>query len=96
MCANDNAHALKKAPREARADYTRIKLDTYIGMGFSNPVAFFIMLTTAVTLHMHGVTEIETSAQAANALRPIAGDFAFTLLWYPRRSTPSRRCTGAR
>jgi NRAMP (natural resistance-associated macrophage protein)-like metal ion transporter len=77
--ADDNAHALKKAPRNARADYTRIKLDTYIGMGFSNLVAFFIMLTTAVTLHMHGVTEIETSAQAANALRPIAGDFAFTL-----------------
>jgi Mn2+/Fe2+ NRAMP family transporter len=48
-------------------------------MGFSNLVAFFIMLTTAVTLHMHGVTEIESSAQAASALRPIAGNFAFML-----------------
>jgi NRAMP (natural resistance-associated macrophage protein)-like metal ion transporter len=77
--ADHNAHALKKAPGEARAGYTRIKVDTYIGMGFSNLVAFFIMLTTAVTLHIHGITEIETSAQAATALRPIAGNFAFML-----------------
>ena len=77
--ADENAHALKHAPREARAGFARIKLDTYIGMGFSNLVAFFIMLTTAVTLHRHGITEIETSAQAATALRPIAGNFAFTL-----------------
>jgi NRAMP (natural resistance-associated macrophage protein)-like metal ion transporter len=77
--ADDKAHPLKNAPHEARPDYTRIKLDTYIGMGFSNLVAFFIMLTTAVTLHMHGITEIATSAQAATALRPIAGSFAFTL-----------------
>ncbi len=77
--ADDSAHALKKAPREARAGFNRIRLDTYIGMGFSNLVAFFIMLTTAVTLHLHGMTEIETSAQAATALRPIAGDFAFML-----------------
>ncbi|WLI90832.1 divalent metal cation transporter [Massilia sp. R2A-15] len=77
--ADDSAHPLKKAPREARAGFNRIRLDTYIGMGFSNLVAFFIMLTTAVTLHLHGMTEIETSAQAATALRPIAGDFAFML-----------------
>jgi NRAMP (natural resistance-associated macrophage protein)-like metal ion transporter len=77
--ADAAAHALKHAPREARAGYTRIKLDTYVGMGFSNLVAFFIMLTTAVTLHSHGITEIESSAQAASALRPIAGNFAFTL-----------------
>jgi len=48
-------------------------------MGFSNLVAFFIILTTAVTLHAHGVTTIQTSAEAASALRPIAGDFAFLL-----------------
>jgi Mn2+/Fe2+ NRAMP family transporter len=48
-------------------------------MGFSNLVAFFIILTTAITLHSHGITSIDTSAQAANALRPIAGDFAFAL-----------------
>jgi NRAMP (natural resistance-associated macrophage protein)-like metal ion transporter len=77
--ADSAAHALKHAPKEARAGYKRIKLDTFIGMGFSNLVAFFIMLTTAVTLHLHGVTEIESSAQAASALRPIAGNFAFML-----------------
>jgi Mn2+/Fe2+ NRAMP family transporter len=57
----------------------RIKIDTYFGMGFSNLVAFFIILTTAVTLNMHGITDIQTSAQAATALRPIAGEFAFLL-----------------
>lgn len=77
--ADDRAFPLIKAPRQARAGYARIDRDTYIGMGFSNMVAFFIMLTTAVTLHLHGVTNIETSSQAATALRPIAGKFAFTL-----------------
>ena len=48
-------------------------------MAFSNLVAFFIVLTTAVTLHAHGITDIQTSAQAAAALRPIAGEFAFLL-----------------
>ncbi len=48
-------------------------------MTFSNLVAFFIMLTTAVTLHAHGITDIQTSAQAAEALRPIGGEFAFLL-----------------
>lgn len=67
------------APEQARAQLQRIKIDTYIGMGFSNLVAFFIMLTAAVTLHLHGITDIQTSAQAAQALRPLAGDFAFAL-----------------
>jgi NRAMP (natural resistance-associated macrophage protein)-like metal ion transporter len=77
--ANPNAQPLKEEPSQARADFTRIKIDTYIGMGFSNLVAFFIMLTTAVTLNAHGITDIQTSAQAAQALRPVAGEFAFTL-----------------
>ena len=77
--ANPQAKALKHAPRDARAGFLRIKIDTYIGMGFSNLVAFFIMLTTAVTLNLHGVRDIQSSAQAATALRPIAGDFAFAL-----------------
>jgi len=67
------------APKQARAQLQRIKIDTYIGMGFSNLVAFFIMLTAVVTLHLHGITDIQTSAQAAQALRPLAGDFAFAL-----------------
>ncbi len=66
-------------PEQARAAFRRIKIDTYFGMGFSNLVAFFIILTTAVTLHAHGVTNIQTSAEAATALRPIAGNFAFLL-----------------
>jgi NRAMP (natural resistance-associated macrophage protein)-like metal ion transporter len=76
---NPQAKALKIAPEQANANFRRIKVDTYIGMGFSNLVAFFIILTTAVTLNMHGITGIQTSAQAASALRPIAGDFAFWL-----------------
>ena len=77
--ANSQRSALKHAPAQANANFRRIKVDTYIGMGFSNLVAFFIILTTAATLHLHGVTEIQTSAQAASALRPIAGEFAFWL-----------------
>jgi len=63
----------------AREELHRIKVDTYLGMGFSNLVAYFIMLTTAVTLHRAGITDIESSTQAAEALRPIAGPFAFAL-----------------
>ena len=66
-------------PDQAARQLARIKIDTYIGMGFSNLIAFFIMLTAAATLHAHGVTDIQTSAQAAEALRPIAGKFAFLL-----------------
>ncbi|MGD9881798.1 MAG: divalent metal cation transporter, partial [Reyranella sp.] len=53
--------------------------ETWAGMAISNLVAFFIMLTTAVTLHVNGVTDIQTAEQAAEALRPIAGDAAFVL-----------------
>jgi NRAMP (natural resistance-associated macrophage protein)-like metal ion transporter len=77
--ADDHAQALRKRPRDAGAQLRRIRIDTVVGMGFSNLVAFFIMLTTAVTLGAHGITSIQTSAQAAEALRPVAGDFAFIL-----------------
>lgn len=77
--ADTHAKSLIEAPQYAEANLRRIKIDTYIGMGFSNLVAFFIILTTAVTLNLHGVTDIQTSAQAALALRPIAGEFAFML-----------------
>jgi NRAMP (natural resistance-associated macrophage protein)-like metal ion transporter len=70
---------LKRAPEQARTQLRRIRHDTYIGMGVSNLVAFFIMLTAIATLRMHGVTDIQTSAEAAQALRPFAGDFAFAL-----------------
>ncbi|MFL6631441.1 MAG: NRAMP family divalent metal transporter [Massilia sp.] len=75
---NDHhTRALRTRPRDAAAQLRRIKADTLIGMGFSNLVAFFIMLTTAVTLGAHGITDIQSSAQAAEALRPVAGEFAF-------------------
>ncbi|MGZ5819831.1 MAG: NRAMP family divalent metal transporter, partial [Burkholderiaceae bacterium] len=77
--ADPRSQPLVKAPEQAQANLRRIQLDTYIGMGFSNLVAFFIILTTAVTLNLHGITDIQTSAQAATALRPIAGEFAFLL-----------------
>jgi Mn2+/Fe2+ NRAMP family transporter len=57
----------------------KIVLDTSIGMIFSNAIAFFIVLTTAVTLNANGITNTQTAADAANALRPIAGDFVFSL-----------------
>jgi NRAMP (natural resistance-associated macrophage protein)-like metal ion transporter len=70
---------LRDHPDQAARHLARIKIDTYLGMAFSNLIAFFIMLTTAATLHAHGVTDIQTSAQAAEALRPIVGNFAFLL-----------------
>jgi NRAMP (natural resistance-associated macrophage protein)-like metal ion transporter len=75
----DDAKPLERAPEQAPAELHRIRLDTYIGMGFSNIVALFIILTTAATLHAHGVTDIQTSSQAAEALKPIAGKFAFAI-----------------
>ena len=70
---------LKRAPRQAKEQLDRIKWDTYVGMAFSNAVAFFIILTAAVTLHAAGVTEISTAAEAAKALEPVAGRLASSL-----------------
>ena len=67
------------APQQAPAELSRIRIDTVVGMGLSNLVALFIVITTAATLHADGQTDIQTSAQAAEALRPIAGPFAFVL-----------------
>ena len=77
--ATPDARPIIDAPDQAESNFYRIKVDTIIGMAFSNIVAFFIVLTTAVTLNLHGITDIQTSAQAASALRPIAGEFAFFL-----------------
>jgi len=72
--------ALKKKPTQANLQFRRIALDTRFGMGISNLIAFFIILTTAVTLHGRiGQPEIKTAADAAEALRPLAGQFAFLL-----------------
>jgi len=63
----------------ARAHLRRIRWDTYVGMGFSNLIAFFIILSTAATLHAAGIVDIQTSAQAAEALRPLGGPTTFLL-----------------
>jgi NRAMP (natural resistance-associated macrophage protein)-like metal ion transporter len=70
---------LMVSPRTAGAELRRIRTDTLVGMGFSHLTALFIVVATAATLHAHGVTQISSAAQAADALRPIAGNFAFLL-----------------
>ena len=76
---NDDRNPLLQAPQNARREMRRIRFDTYVGMGFSNLVAFFIILSTAMTLNVAGITNIQTSAQAAEALRPLAGEVTFLL-----------------
>jgi len=73
------AKPLLRAPRQAASELARIRVDTYIGMALSNAFGIFILITTAATLNAHGLTNIQTSSQAAEALRPIAGRFAFTV-----------------
>lgn len=73
------AHPLLEAPAEAPREIARMRFDTYVGMGYSNVISLFIIVSTAATLNAHGVTDIQTSAQAAEALRPIAGVFTFAL-----------------
>jgi NRAMP (natural resistance-associated macrophage protein)-like metal ion transporter len=73
---NRGEKALKRAPTQAGVQLERIHIDTLVGMALSNSVAFFIILTAASTLHIHGITNVATCAQAASALVPIAGRFA--------------------
>jgi NRAMP (natural resistance-associated macrophage protein)-like metal ion transporter len=70
---------VKCDPAEAPEQFRRIRFDTYTGMSLSNLVAFFIILSAAVTLHANGTTEIQTAEQAAEALRPLAGKLTFLL-----------------
>ena len=70
---------LHVSPRRAGAELKRIRTDTLVGMGFSHLTALFIIIATAATLHANGVTSVTSAAQAAEALRPVAGQFAFAL-----------------
>jgi NRAMP (natural resistance-associated macrophage protein)-like metal ion transporter len=70
---------LRLHPEYAAEHLSRIKHDTYAGMTFSNVIALCIVIATAVTLNMQGITNIQTSSQAAEALRPVAGEFAFAV-----------------
>lgn len=68
-----------KAVRVTPNDITSMRIDTAVGMIFSNIICFFIILSAAATLHVHGITTISSAADAAESLRPLAGNFAFTL-----------------
>src|SRR5436190_14767478 len=77
--ADPAAAPLIDQPQQAPHELERIGWETWVGMGMSNLIAFFIMLTTAVTLNAHGQTDIQSTEQAAAALKPIAGEAAFIL-----------------
>jgi Mn2+/Fe2+ NRAMP family transporter len=79
MHENHGAAPLVRDAREAGTELRRIRWDTWSGMFYSDLAAFFVILATAVTLHVAGVTSIQTAAQAASALRPLAGNFAYLL-----------------
>jgi NRAMP (natural resistance-associated macrophage protein)-like metal ion transporter len=74
-----DAKPLADAPEQAREEMKRIRFDTFLGMAVSNIVAIAIMISAAATLHVQGKTEIGSAAEAAEALRPVAGEFAFAL-----------------
>jgi hypothetical protein len=84
---------LVRAPSQGPDAMERIRLDTFVGMGFSNLVALAIIMATAATLHAAGVTDIQSSTEAAEALRPVAGPFAFTLFALGIIGTGLRRAT---
>lgn len=79
MHAHPRRRDLVDAPQQAPRALHRIDSDTTVGMGLSNLVALAIVATAAATLHANGILDIQTSAQAAQALRPIAGSFAALL-----------------
>jgi Mn2+/Fe2+ NRAMP family transporter len=79
MRAGVASRSLLVQPQAARSELRRIRWDTWSGMLYSDLTAYFIILATAVTLHTAGITDIDTAAQAANALRPLAGNLAFVL-----------------
>jgi len=79
MQAGTATPSLLAEPAASRRELRRIRWDTWSGMLYSDITAYFIILATAVTLHAAGITQIESAAQAADALRPLAGNFAFIL-----------------
>ncbi len=79
MQMHHGAKPLARDKRSAPPELRRIQWDTWSGMFYSDITSYFIILATAVTLHVAGVTDIQTAAQAASALRPLAGDFAYML-----------------
>ncbi|MHB1203992.1 MAG: NRAMP family divalent metal transporter [Rhodospirillaceae bacterium] len=76
---SEDALLARRAHAAVSNFFRRISFDTWTGMAFSNSIALFIMITAAATLHAQGITKLDTAAQAAEALRPIAGNFTFAL-----------------
>lgn len=79
MLANHNEAPLVSDAHDAPKELRRIKWDTWSGMFYSDISSYFIILATAMTLNVAGITDIQTAAQAASALKPLAGEFAFAL-----------------
>jgi Mn2+/Fe2+ NRAMP family transporter len=79
MRKGQRAAPLVRNARAAGTELRRIRWDTWSGMLYSDIAAYFIILATAVTLHVAGITDIKTAAQAASALRPLAGNFAYLI-----------------
>lgn len=79
MRKGQRAAPLVRDARAAGTELRRIRWDTWSGMLYSDIAAYFIILATAVTLNVAGITDIKTAAQAASALRPLAGNFAYLL-----------------
>ena len=79
MLAPPRAKPLLRQPRSAPKELRRIRWDTWSGMFYSDVTAYVIILATAVTLHVSGIKDIQTAAQAARALRPVAGTYAYLL-----------------
>ncbi len=77
--ANSRNRPIKQAPRGASRQFRRMRVDTLVGMAFSDLISLAIIMAAAATLHRHGVTQIGSAADAAEALRPVAGQFAFAL-----------------
>jgi NRAMP (natural resistance-associated macrophage protein)-like metal ion transporter len=77
--ADPREQPLKVAPEQAGRQLKRVRMDTVVGMAVSNSIGFFIILTSALTLHAHGKADIQTASQAAEALRPFAGHWAFAI-----------------
>ena len=77
--ANSKQRPIKRAPRSATRQFARMRFDTLTGMAFSNLIALAIIMAAAATLHQQGISQIGSAAQTAEALRPVAGQFAFLL-----------------
>lgn len=79
MRENNKVGLISSNAQIAASELRRIGWDTWSGMLYSNIAAYFIILATAVTLNLAGITDITTAAQAASALKPLAGSFAYLL-----------------